>query len=501
MEYIQDLSNLSILPEVIALVPVSLAQRHQIIPIEVINHKIILAMADPTNFYAIDDVRMISGLDVVTVIATEKDILQSIRECYGMQDLVEKAVTKMRRGEFSSLSAMQTADDAPIIKLVNSFVCQAINDAASDIHIEPQEEALRVRFRIDGLLQEIASFPLAIHAAIVARIKIISEMDIAEKRISQDGRVKISEGGRDVDIRVSTLPTIMGEKVVMRLLDQQAVMLDIDKLGFSYENKVLYHKLYSKSYGMVLVTGPTGSGKTTTLYSTLVAVNSSQQNIITLEDPVEFRLHGINQVQINPKAGLTFSSGLRSALRQDPNIILVGEIRDKETADIGIRASLTGHLVFSTLHTNDAPSTITRLLEMDIEPFLIASSVLGVVAQRLVRLLCQKCKESYSPLSDSMEGVFLEDLLTPTLTLYRSKGCYHCNHKGYKGRMAIHEMMPITSLLRDAIKRKASRDEIGSIAVQQGMISMRRDGIQKAIAGLIDIQEVMRVAYDGGESS
>jgi type IV pilus assembly protein PilB len=498
-----DLSNMCVIPAAAALIPVTLAERHQVIPVKISGNKLTLAMVDPTNFYAIDDIRMASGFDVEPVIATEKDVLRAIRECYGVQDLVEKAVNKMRPEDLSLTAELQTAEDAPIIGLVNSFLSQAIKDIASDIHIEPQDKTLRVRFRIDGLLREVGSFPRDIHPAIVARIKIISEMDIAEKRVPQDGRIKIKEAGRDVDVRVSTLPTIMGEKVVMRLLDQNAVILDINKLGFSTENLKKYRNFYSQSYGMVLVTGPTGSGKTTTLYSTLSKVNSPNENIITLEDPVEYRLAGINQVQINPKAGLTFASGLRSVLRQDPNIVLVGEIRDSETADIAIRAALTGHLVFSTLHTNDAAGTITRLLDMDVEPFLVASSVLGVVAQRLVRTICPDCKENYTPPPDSLERLFLGVEPNSPMTLYRGVGCSHCNHTGYRGRMAIHEVMPITSQIREAINRKASSDEISNIAITQGMSTMCQDGIQKALTGLTDIREVMRVAYagsNGGES-
>lgn len=494
-----DLSTITITPEITALIPVSLAERHQIIPIKRIGKKITLAMVDPTNFYAIDDVRMVSGFDVETVISTEKEMLQAIREAYGVQDLVDKAVNKMRPDDLALSTAVQTADDAPIINLVNSFVSQAIKDGASDIHIEPQEKALRVRFRVDGMLREIGTFPRDIHAAIIARIKIISEMDIAEKRIPQDGRIKIREAGRDVDVRVSTLPTIMGEKIVMRLLDQKAVILDIDKLGFSKENKAIYQNFYSQSYGMILVTGPTGSGKTTTLYSTLVTVNSPKQNIITLEDPVEYRLPGVNQVQVNPKAGLTFANGLRSILRQDPNIVLVGEIRDGETADIAIRASLTGHLVFATLHTNDAAGAITRLIDMDVEPFLVASSVLGVIAQRLVRIVCSGCKESYTPPEDSLERVFLGAGPKEELTLYRGVGCSRCNGSGYRGRMAIHEVMPISAEVRQAVTRRASSDEISKIAIVQGMVTMRQDGIKKALAGLTDLKEVMRVAYAGND--
>jgi type IV pilus assembly protein PilB len=498
-----DLSNMCIIPAAAALIPVALAEHHQVIPIKTSGNKLTLAMVDPTNFYAIDDIRMASGFDVEPVIATEKDVMRAIRECYGVKDLVEKAINKMRPEDLSLTAELQTAEDAPIIGLVNSFLSQAIKDIASDIHIEPQDKALRVRFRIDGMLREVGSFPRDIHPAIVARIKIISEMDIAEKRVPQDGRIKIKEADRDVDVRVSTLPTIMGEKVVMRLLDQNAVILDINKLGFSTENLNKYCNIYSQSYGMILVTGPTGSGKTTTLYSTLSKVNSPNENIITLEDPVEYRLPGINQVQVNPKAGLTFASGLRSVLRQDPNIVLVGEIRDSETANIAIRAALTGHLVFSTLHTNDAAGTVTRLLDMDVEPFLVASSVLGVVAQRLVRTICPGCKECYIPPPDSLERLFLGVEPNSPITLYRGIGCSRCNHTGYRGRMAIHEVMPITSQIREAINCKASSDAINKIAITQGMSTMCQDGIQKAILGLTDILEVMRVAYagsNGGES-
>ncbi|MBP2660556.1 MAG: type secretion system protein [Firmicutes bacterium] len=490
-----DLSSICVKPELAELIPATLAERHQVIPVKIAGNKIILAMTDPTNFYAIDDIRMVSGFDVEPVIAAEKDILRAIRECYGVQDLVEKAINKMRPEDIRLTAKLQTADDAPIIGLVNSLMDQAIKDMASDIHIEPQDTSLRVRFRIDGMLREIGSFPREIHPAIVARIKIISDMDIAEKRIPQDGRIKIKGVESDIDIRVSTLPTIMGEKVVMRLLDQQTVILDINKLGFSTENSKNYHKIYSQSYGMVLVTGPTGSGKTTTLYSTLNQVNSPSQNIITLEDPVEYRIGGVNQVQVHPKAGLTFASGLRSALRQDPNVLLVGEIRDSETADIAIRAALTGHLVFSTLHTNDAAGTITRLLDMDVEPFLVASSVLGVVAQRLVRTLCPKCRESYILSTDALERLFLGVEPDVPIRLHQGAGCAYCNHTGYQGRMAIHEVMPITSQIREAINRRASSDEICNIAIAQGMITMRQDGIEKARTGLTDVKEIMRVAY------
>lgn len=498
-----DLSTVTIMPAIAALIPVSLAERHQVIPIKLEGKKLILAMSDPTNFFAIDDVRMISNYDVEPVISSEKDVIRAIREAYGVKDLVDKAVNQIRTEDTTLQTGMQTAEDAPIISLVNSIISQAIKDMASDIHIEPQEKQLRVRFRMDGMLQEIGVFPRDIHAAILARIKIMGEMDIAERRVPQDGRIKFRESNRDVDIRVSTLPTIIGEKVVMRLLDQQAVILDINKLGFSAENAEMYRKLYTQSYGMILVTGPTGSGKTTTLYSTLLAVNSPSKNLVTLEDPVEYRLPSINQVQVNAKSGLDFASGLRSLLRQDPNVVLVGEIRDGETADIAIRAALTGHLVFSTLHTNDAAGTIVRLLDMDIEPFLVASSVLGVIAQRLVRVICPQCKDNYIVDPNSIEGKFLGIGPDEKVMLYRGLGCTFCNNKGYRGRLAIHEIMPITSKVREAINRKASSDEICNIAIEQGMITMQQDGIRKALAGITDIAEVMRVAYSGsiGEGS
>ncbi|MCX7780948.1 MAG: GspE/PulE family protein, partial [Negativicutes bacterium] len=355
----------------------------------------------------------------------------------------------------------------------------------------------RVRFRVDGVLREAASFPRYSHAALISRVKIMSEMDIAEKRLPQDGRIKVQEAGRDIDIRVSTLPTILGEKAVLRILDKKAVIMDINGIGFTSVNLSRYRQLFSQSYGMVLVTGPTGSGKTTTLYATLNEVNAPGKNIITVEDPVEYRLDGVNQVQVNYKAGLTFANGLRSILRQDPNIIMVGEIRDAETADIAIRAALTGHLVFSTLHTNDAPGAVTRLLDMGIEPYLVASSVLGVVAQRLVRIICPECKRKYRLAANSPARIFMGVGLTEEVTLYEGAGCPHCSHTGYRGRMAIHEVMPMSSLLRDAVNRRASSDETAKIAMREGMRTMRQDGIQKALEGLTTIEEVMRVAYAG----
>ena len=492
-----ELAGLVLAREVVATIPVALAERYQIIPVKKEGRRLTLAMVDPTNFFAIDDARMASGCEVEPVIAAEQEIMRAISQYYGVTELVEKAVNQLKPDESVPMSQVQTADDAPIIGIVNSLFSQAVRERASDIHLEPQEKTLRVRFRIDGVLREVASFTRDIQAAIVSRIKISGGMDIAERRLPQDGRIKITEAGRDIDIRVSTLPTILGEKVVMRILDKQAVVLDIGKLGFAPENLQIFRRLYTQAYGMILVTGPTGSGKTTTLYSTLGEINTISKNTITVEDPVEYRLDGINQVQVNPRAGLTFALGLRSILRQDPNIVMVGEIRDTETADIAIRAALTGHLVLSTLHTNDAPGAITRLLDMGIEPFLAASSILGVLAQRLVRCICHECKTSYTPPADSMERLFLGFDPNQPLQLQRGTGCAACGFTGYKGRMGIHEVMPVTTVIRDLITRRASADEIALAAKKQGMLSMRQDGIAKALAGLTTAEEVMRVAYAG----
>ena len=476
-------------------IPVQMAEKYKVIPVSKEGRKLTLAMVDPTNFYAIDDVRLLAGCEIVPMIAREKDVLRAISKVYGVTDLVEKAVTRLQPEETLAVEQMQTAEDAPMIGIVNSLFSQAVRERASDIHIEPQAVELRVRFRIDGVLREFSSFPMNIHAALVSRVKIMGHMDISERRVPQDGRIQIQEAGRAIDIRVSTLPTIYGEKIVMRILDKQAVMLDISRLGFSVNNLDIYRRLFTQAYGMILITGPTGSGKTTTLYSTLGELSTPAKNVITIEDPVEYRLEGINQVQVNLKTGMTFAGGLRAVLRQDPNIVMVGEIRDGETADIAIRAALTGHLVLSTLHTNDAPGAVSRLLDMSVEPFLVASSVLGVIAQRLVRLICPKCKQSYTPAADSPERAFLGLAETQEITLYRGSGCPECGNSGYKGRMSIHEVMPVSSAIRELITQRRSADEIRAAAVQEGMLCMRDDGIAKVLAGRTTVAEVMRVAY------
>lgn len=407
--------------------------------------------------------------------------------------LYRKAIPKNAREVSDTLEA-GVINDIPVIHMVNSLISQAIQERASDIHIEPQPKELQVRYRIDGVLRKTAVFPAYIHPQVVSRIKIISGMDIAEKRLPQDGRIKFSEAGQEIDLRVSTLPTILGEKLVIRILDRRTVILDIEQLGFSEENISSFSNLCSRSYGMILITGPTGSGKTTTLYSVLTCLNKPEKNIITVEDPVEYQLDGINQVQLNNKAGLNFANALRSILRQDPNVIMIGEIRDSETAGIAVRAALTGHLVLSTLHTNDAPGALSRLLDMGIEPFLAASSVLGIVAQRLVRIICPDCREYYTPPEDSTEQKFLESSVAKPVILFRGTGCASCGGSGYRGRMAIHEVMPVTPEVRSLLNRCASSAELAVAARAGGMKPMKCDGIDKALAGRTTLEEVMRVA-------
>lgn len=489
------LSDIEIMQDAIAAVPIFLAERYVLVPIKKDGNRLTIAMNDPTNFYAIDDVRMVSGCDISIVLSEKQDITNAINNFYGVKGRVGGSIDKLKEDSFKPVikKVEDAGEDAPIIKVVNSIIEQAIRDKASDIHIEPQEEITRIRFRVDGMLREAATLPRNSHNAIVSRIKIMSEMNIAEKRLPQDGRINIQQGGREIDLRISTLPTILDEKVVMRILDKTAASIDINDLAFSQKNMELYQNLFKASYGIVLVTGPTGSGKSTTLYSTLTNINSPSKNIITVEDPVEYRIEGVNQVAVNNKAGLTFANGLRSILRQDPNIIMVGEIRDVETARISIHAALTGHLVFSTLHTNDAAGAITRLVDMGIEPFLVTSALRGVLAQRLVRRICPHCKEAYTP--DVAEREYLGVQASDNIQVYRGAGCSKCNFTGYAGRMAIHEVLPIVAEMKELILSKAPDTEIFAAGRQYGVTSMREDGIQKIKNGETTVAELLRVVY------
>ena len=445
---------------------------------------------------------MVTGCDVAVVIAEKQEILNAINSYYGVSGRVGDAMGKLAQETAVQQAAAPTPtlvdgqnDDAPVIKIINSIIEQGIRDKASDIHIEPMAQETRVRYRIDGVLHKAASFPIASHNALVSRVKIMANLDIAEKRVPQDGRIKLTHNGAEIDLRISTLPTILGEKIVMRILDKGAAMIKLSSLGFSEINMKLFHHMYNSSYGIVLVTGPTGSGKSTTLYSVLSEINEPSKNIITVEDPVEYTMTGVNQVAVNVKAGLTFANGLRSILRQDPNVIMVGEIRDVETAQIAINAALTGHLVFSTLHTNDAAGAITRLIDMGVEPFLIVSSLRGVLAQRLVRCICPHCKEEYTPPAYDPERAFLGIGPEEPLKLYKGKGCSRCSFTGYTGRMAIHEVLPFSDKMQTLVMHGATDAEIFEEGRRNGTTSMKEDGIQKVLQGKTTVSELLRVAY------
>ena len=490
-----DLADTPIDGSAIGRVPGPVCRRHTAVPIAVEDGRLVLAMADPANVFAIDDIRSVSGMDVRPVVATRSDVLATIDRCYRADDALDDLSLALESEEEDDLSSVkEIVEDAPIVKFVNLLITQAIADRASDIHLEPAEHDLRVRFRIDGVLHEVMRSPKAIQSGVISRLKIMADINIAERRIPQDGRLSVTAQGRKVDLRVATLPTVWGEKVVMRILDTSTARLDLADLGFSAGNFSRYAESYLKPYGMILVTGPTGSGKSTTLYATLNIVNRAEVNIITVEDPVEYRLAGINQVQTNQKAGLTFSAALRSILRSDPDVVLIGEIRDHETAQIAVEAALTGHLVLSTLHTNDAPSAVTRLTEMGIEPFLVGSAVDCVLAQRLARKLCAKCRDPYQPTPDALRAAkFPWNEGDEPPTLYRAAGCPACSHTGYHGRLALHEVMQVSEEIERLAVERASASAIDSVARAQGMVSLREDGMAKVSAGITSLDEVLRV--------
>ena len=495
-----DLGEEHIDQSAVALVPEAVARKHSCIPVSFEGAVLVLAMSEPANVVAVDDIRALTKRDIRQVVATKADVQNAINRLYRLdraaESLVEEAVDE-HEAESASLEAQLAsagADDAPIIKLVNLLVTQAVNDRASDIHIEPGEKTLLVRFRIDGVLHEIMNPPKALQAGITSRLKIMADINIAERRIPQDGRMGVVVQGKQIDIRVATLPTVYGEKIVMRILDKSSVLLELQDLGFLPQNFQRFQKSFKKPYGEILVTGPTGSGKSTTLYATMNILNRTEVNCITVEDPVEYRLPGINQVQTNPKAGLTFASALRSILRSDPDIVLIGEIRDRETAQIATEAALTGHLVLSTLHTNDAPSALTRLVEMGIEPYLVASALDCVLAQRLARKLCGKCKEPYMPTPEELQAAnFPYEADEELPKLHRAVGCAACTSTGYKSRLALHEVMVVTEQIEKLVVDHASSEEIKRVAVAQGMITLRDDGMAKVKQGHTSIEEVLRV--------
>lgn len=488
-----DLREVTVDPAAASLVPENLAARYAAVPIAFEGERLIVAMADPANVLAIDDIRAITGREVVAKVSTRGDVDEAIGRLASLNtsvtDLAELAAEDTL--ETQDLAALEAvADEAPVVKLVNMLITRANADRASDIHIEPTERDLRVRFRIDGVLHEIMRTPRSITNAVVSRLKIMSDIDIAERRRPQDGRINLRVGGRQLDLRVSTLPTIYGEKVVMRLLDTSTALLELEDLGFSPFTLERYKDSYSKPYGTILVVGPTGSGKSTTLYATLNVLNKPETNIITVEDPVEYRLPGVNQVQVNRKAGLTFATGLRSFLRQDPDVMLVGEIRDGETASIAIESALTGHLVLSTLHTNDAPSSVSRLVEMGVEPFLVGSALDSVLAQRLARRLCDHCKEAYEPTEQLVQDAGWE---TPPDKVYRATGCKVCSHTGYRGRVAIHELMMVNEEIERLTVDRVSTDVLKRSAIESGMRTLREDGMEKVMQGVTSFEEILRV--------
>lgn len=483
----------------ITMVSPAICRRHEVLPIAIHEGRLVLAMADPGDVVAIDDVRTSSKSNVEPVGVERSDLLAAIdrylRADDELSDLTTTLVEKNSSAELMEFDLPESSeDDAPIVRFVNLLVSQAIQDHASDIHIEPAERDVRVRYRIDGVLHEMQVAPKSIQSGVISRLKIMSDIDIAERRKPQDGRMSIQHGGRKIDLRVATLPTVWGEKVVMRILDNPNSELNINDLALLERNFAAYKTSYSKPYGMILVTGPTGSGKSTTLYTTLGAVSRPEINVITVEDPVEYRMPGINQVQVNPKAGLTFASALRSILRSDPDVVLIGEIRDHETAQIAVEASLTGHLVLSTLHTNDAPSAITRLTEMDIEPFLVGSALDCVVAQRLTRRLCSHCKTSVIHDAEYLANLnFTFDPNVPPPTIFQPVGCTSCSNTGYRGRIAVQEVMTVTEEIERLAVARASSVEIGRLAREQGMITLREDGWAKAQLGLTSVEEILRV--------
>ncbi len=510
-----DLTDIEIENSVIKLVPQNAARKLKVIPVSRKNGKMTLAMKNPLDIFAIDEVRMMSGVEVEPAIAPEEDIINAIGRLYKSQANVTEQVTSVIKefetGEIDFISSdgpdndeeisieqlRELSEEAPVIKLANLIISRGVNDGASDIHIEPAKDHVRVRIRIDGILQEIMQIPKKVQASLISRFKIMSEMDIATKRAPQDGRISATIDDKQFDFRVSTLPSVFGEKIVLRILDKSAISIGLHKLGLLPDTLERFENLISRSYGIILVTGPTGSGKSTTLYSVLSKLNSGEKNILTIEDPVEYEVAGLTQVQINNRAGLTFASGLRTMLRQDPDIAMVGEIRDAETAIIATEAALTGHLVLSTLHTNDAPGALTRLVDMGIEPFLIASSVIGVMAQRLVRLVCPKCKEQYQPPRDAVKRLGIDIEGDTKVTFYRGRGCEHCGGKGYKGRLGVYELMFLNDRIRDLVLQKSSAHVIREAAIECGMKTLKDDAIAKILLGQTTLEECLRVIYAG----
>jgi len=503
--YILTISEKDIDPELVKVLPISFARKYRLIPYQRKEDSVVIAFAPPLDLYALDEIKSLFGCEIEPVLALDHVVVNSINRVYErdkeMADSIEDDSDGITEYDIHEPKDLLDADDeAPIIRFVNSLLFQAVKEKASDIHLECFEKEVSVRFRKDGILHEITSVPKKLQASVISRVKIMAELDIAEKRKPQDGRIRVKVAGRDVDVRISTVPTTWGESVVMRLLDRSSVLLSLEDLGLKGEKLKVVESLIRRPHGIILVTGPTGSGKTTSLYAALERINSPDKKIITVEDPVEYQIQGINQIQVNSKVNLSFANGLRSILRQDPDVILVGEIRDRETADIAIHASLTGHLVFSTLHTNDSASAITRLIDMEIEPFLVASSLMAVIAQRLLRFLCNSCKEAYEPTDDELGKIGLKREQLQDGILYRAKGCDKCFDMGYSGRSAIFEMLLIDDEIRNLTLGNVDSGQIKRKAIEHGMTTLRMDGADHIIRGLTSIDEVMRVTEEENTS-
>jgi len=504
--FVEKLSAEEISGEFIERISINYAKKNHVLPIKVENSHVLVAISDPFDVFVLDDLSSLLGMPVTPVMVTQSVLEDTINRVYDRaQSTAEKMMDDLEEEESLDIIAqeleeptdlLESTDEAPIIRLVNSLLYQAVKERASDIHIEPFEKDLSVRFRIDGILHEIIRPPKRFQSSIISRVKIMAKLNIAEKRLPQDGRIRVKIAGKDIDIRISTVPTTFGERVVMRLLDRTTVLYGLNEIGLSPEKLSLVEKLLQRNDGIILVTGPTGSGKTTTLYAFLNRINSPDINIITIEDPVEYQLKGIGQIQVNPKIDLTFANGLRSILRQDPDVIMVGEIRDLETAEIAIHASLTGHLVFSTLHTNDSAGAVTRLIDMGIEPFLISSSLVAVIAQRLVRVLCPKCAEEYVLSEEEFSKVYPVVNARRKITVKRARGCSECMMTGYKGRTGIYELLLVDDDIRSLIIQRTDSNTIKSLAVKKGMDTLKVDGIKKVLQGITTMEEVFRVTQE-----
>lgn len=500
LPFIEDLRPMEIDPKLVTPIPINYAKAKEVIPIQKTNDTLTIVVSDPFNEAIRNDLQALTGNKIQITVSTSARIQDAINRVYERNTggLVEKIEGEFAEdtldleGPIDILEA--TEDDAPVIRFVNSLIFRAVKEKSSDIHIEPFEKEFVVRFRIDGVLYDIIRQPKRAHAAISSRIKVMGQLDIAEKRLPQDGRIKIKIAGKDIDIRLSTVPTIYGERLVMRILEQTGTVLELEQLGFSEKSRKLIEDLISRKYGIILVTGPTGSGKSTTLSACLVKLNNPERNILTVEDPIEYQIPGINQVQVNAKIELTFARALRAFLRQNPDVIMVGEIRDKETAEIAINASLTGHLVLSTLHTNDASGSATRLIDMGVEPFLVASSLLGVVAQRLIRKVCSKCREPHTLTDFEMQEMGLTSVPAGT-QIFKAVGCPACSQSGYSGRTVIHELMIVNDPIRSLIVRRSDAGTIKKAAMENGMITLREDGVRKVLSGMTTVDELMRATH------